>query len=321
MHSAQYQRLRKEGIPDLHNMDLIRACKNNKELLGEFLVENRDFIFSIIMHFKGNIEELLTKFRITEDELYQHACIGVMTALREFDFDRGIKFTTYVARPIIWEVNQLLYSDSQAVKLSRSAVALIKRMFAIEDTFGYRPNEEEMAKLLKISLERYREVATFSDELEYFDAIENFDIADKPERDIEEDVTSRVYVQQLLKDSMFNDFEKKVMNLIMEEENNTQIAEKLNVYPMTINRTLARIRGKIESREANVKHEDKPEVASKYEQEISIIAQETRERSDFLCIEDIVELLDVCGYDTGRYSTRILYYIRQKAIQKISLVS
>lgn len=303
----------------MHNMELLKACKHNRELLGEFLQENKDFIFSMIMHFKGNIEELCAKFRVTEDELRQHAYIGVISALRDFDFERGTKFTTFAVRPILWEINQLLYNDSQAVRLSRGAVDLIKRMIEIEDTLGYRPNEEEMAELLHISVERYREIARFSDEIEHYDAIDNFDIIDTPERDIEEEVTNKVYVQQLLEDPMFTDFEKSVMRLVMEEANNTQIAERLGVYPMTVNRTLSRIRAKIENRDMNAKEEEKQRVTSKYEEEIRIIEQETKERNELMGIEDIAELLEVCGFDTSQYTTRILYYIRQKASQKLAV--
>lgn len=316
--TSVYQQLRREDLKDMHNTDLIKACKTNKEILGEFLKENRNFIFSIIMHFKGSVEELRAKFRITDDELYQHACIGVLTALQEFDFDRGIKFTTFVVRPILWEINQLLYSDSQAVKLSRGAVDLIKRMVEIEDTLGYRPNEGEMSELLRVSVERYREIAMFSDELEHYDGMDNFDIVDENERNLEEDITNHIYVQQLLADPIFTEFEKKVMVLVMKESNNMQIAEKLNVYPMTINRTLTRIRNKIGVKESDIK-EGKPKALSKYDREITIIAQETKERNDLMCIEDVTELLHVCGYDTTSYTTRVLYYIRQKAIQKVGM--
>lgn len=284
------------------------------------LTANRDFIFSILIHFKGNIEDLCNKFNITEEELFQHACIGIITALQNFDFDKGIKFSTYVYRPILWEVNQLLYSDSKQVKLSRGAIELIKRMFELEDTLGYRPNEEEMANLLHITVDRYREIAVFSDEVEHYDAIENFDIADKPERNLEEDVTTRLYVRSLLEDKMFSDFEEKVMRLIVAnpDNNHTQIAEKLGVYPMTINRTLARIRTKIDTRDGEIKTEEKG-LPSKYSDEIDIIAQEKRERCKLLGIEDITDLLDVCGYDTASYTRRILYYIRQKAMQKVGM--
>ncbi|MHA7967022.1 sigma-70 family RNA polymerase sigma factor [Paenibacillus sp. CAU 1782] len=317
MLSANYLKLRQNGTRDMHNIELLKACKMDNQLMGDFLKANRDFIFSIIMHFKGGIEELTAKFRVSEEELYQHACIGILTAIKDFNFDRGIKFTTYVVRPILWEINHLLYSDSQSVRLSRGAVELIKRMAEIEDTLGYRPAEREMAGLLNVSVERYREIAMFSDELEHYDALESFEIADKERRNIEEEVTNRIYVQQLLNDPIFTDFEKMVMRLVLEDDNytNSQIAERLNVYPMTINRTFHKIRAKIENQQASLRGE-RDATASKYEQEISIIAQETRERNKLLCIDDITELLEICGYDPKNYTTRILYYIRQKATQK-----
>lgn len=315
MLSPKYLTLRRNDLKDMHNMKLLRACKEDKGLMGEFLRANRDFIFSIIKHFKGSVEELVMKFKVSEDELYQHACIGILTAIKDFDFERGIKFTTFVSRPIIWEINQLLYSDSQSVRLSRGAVELIKKMAEIEDVLGYRPSEDKMSEMLKVSVERYREIAIFSDELEHYDGIDNFEIQDKVERKVEDVVTNRLYVKQLLEDPMFTDFEKNVMLLILDEtsNNNTQIAERLNVYPMTINRTLARIRSKIESSESNTQ-EQKFKIASKYEREISIIAQETKERKD-LRLEDITELLKFQGNETKAYSKRVLYYIRQKAIQ------
>lgn len=316
MLSAEYKQFRKEDVKDLHNIELIKACKENKALLGEFLRENRDFVFSIIMHFKGNIEELCTKFRITEEELLQHAYIGILIALNDFDFQKGYKFTTFVVRPILWEINQLLYSDSQPVRLSRGAVDLIKQMVEIEGTLGYRPNEEEMARLLNITIERVREISRFTSDLKYYDGMENFDIVDKPEHNFEESIHNKVYVQQLLEDAIFTEFEKNIMYLIMKGLNNTQIASHLDVYPMTINRTLVQIKNKIKNQELNSSTDGRNKIVSKYEQEIHIIAEDMKERNEVMSIEEIVELLDVCGYDINQYTTRILYYIRQKALHK-----
>lgn len=313
--SRKYQMLRKNEVQDLHNADLIEACKQDKELLGEFLEANRQFIFSVLRQYKGSIEELKARFRISEEDLYQHACIGIITAIKEFDCRRGIKFTTFIVRPILWEVNQLLYSDSQHVRLSRGAVDLIKKMGEIEDALGYRPSEEEMSELLNISVDRYREIARFSDELKHYDAIADFDIADLNGRSLEENVINRVYVDSLLRDGMFTDFEKQVMLLILEDaENNSQIAAKLNVYPMTISRTLAKIRSKIDAKEQTKVHAHATS-ESKYDREIFIVAQESKEKNVPLTVEEIKELLEICGFETALYTKRVFYYIRQKANQ------
>lgn len=317
MTSHCYQKLRKSGLKDMHNMELIKKCKQDNELLGEFLKENRDFIFSIIKHFKGSIEEIRMKFRVTDDELYQHACIGFLTALQDFDCNRGIKFTTFVVRPILWEINHLLYSDSQSVRLSRGAVELLKKMGEIEHTLGHRPNEETMAKLLEISVERYREIATFSDDLEHYDGIANFDIAETSELNLEQKVTDRVYVQQLLNDPIFTEFEKTVMILIMKEASYSQIADQLGVYPMTINRTLTRIRTKIQQQESNAPA-SQSKATSKYDREIHAISHKIKENTSIPSVEKVIALLNEQGFDCSLYSIRVLYYIRQKAIQESS---
>ncbi|WP_235332164.1 sigma-70 family RNA polymerase sigma factor [Paenibacillus terrae] len=310
--SDTYIQLRKPAVKDMHNIKLICACKEDKDLLGEFLQENRKFMFSIIMRYKGSIEELKMKFKVTEDDLYQHACIGLLTALKDFDIHRGIKFTTYVVRPILWEVNQLLYSNSQEVRLSRGAIDMIRRMVEIEDTLGYRPSEQKMAKLLQVPIERYREVAQFSDAMEHFDSIDNFEATDNSQNNMDEHVINKVYVQQLLCSSLFTEHEKTVMHLIMKGANNSQISEILHVYPMTITRTLARIRKKIDKHKQDTEN-IQIEAQSKYREEINLIVEMSKEHKQVLNVTDITDVLKISGYDISKYSKRVLYYIRKKA--------
>lgn len=293
-------------------MKLICACKENKDLLGEFLQENRKFMFSIIMRYKGSVEELKMKFKVTEDDLYQHACIGLLTALKDFDIHRGIKFTTYVVRPILWEVNQLLYSNSQEVRLSRGAIDMIRRMAEIEDTLGYRPCEQKMAKFLQVPIERYREVAQFSDTMEHFDSIDSFEATDNSQSNLDEHVINRIYVQQLLSNPLFTEHEKTVMRLIMKGANNSQISQILHVYPMTISRILARIRNKI-NKQVQEAENNQPEAQSKYRNEINLIVEMSKEHKQVLDVADIQDALQISGYDISKYSKRVLYYIRKKA--------
>jgi RNA polymerase sigma factor (sigma-70 family) len=311
MPSPKYEQLRKDGVPDLHNNELLKACREDSELLAELLQENKDFIFSIITYYKGNIETIKDKFNVTEEELLQHAYIGVITALKEFDFDRGVRFTTYMYRPILWEINQLLYSDSKLVRLSRSAIDLIKRMEKIENKLGYFPRPEELAEMLDVPVERIEEVLRFATDLTYIDSLENFEPEDFSVN-YEKNITDKVYVENLLKESGLDEFELKVADLIMEGDNNSQIAEKLGVYPMTVNRAIERIRSKVEN-----DFDDKR--VSKYEEEIKLITEEMEELGCIMSIEDIKDLLDVCGFDISVYTPRILYYIRQKALKRVDI--
>jgi RNA polymerase sigma factor (sigma-70 family) len=305
----RYLLLRQPGVKDMHNTELLMACKADNLFMEEFLKLNKDFIFSIIIKYKGNVEELKHKFRVSEEEVLQHAFIGVISALRDFDFERGVKFTTYVVRPILWEINQLLYNDSRLVRLSRGAIEIIKRMKEVEDTLGYAPTEEELAQILDVPVERIREIIRFTKELEHIDGMDNFELQDLA-MDSEDAVVNRIYVEQLLKQSTLNEFEMQIVELIMEGLNNSQVAERLKVYPMTINRAITRIRNKIQNSELDDKR------TSKYEKEIDVIAEEINELKSIIQIDDMQDLLECCGYDTSEYTPRILYYIRQKAISR-----
>lgn len=309
MPSEKYLHLRKEGLPDLHNNPLLKVCLEDSHLLAELLQENKDFIFSIIAHYKGNIESLKDRFNVAEEELLQHAYIGVITALRDFDFDRGIRFTTYAYRPILWEINQFLYSDSKLVRLSRSAVDLVKRMEKVENELGHFPPPEELARLLGVQVSRIEEVLRFATELTYIDSLESFEPEDL-NLSYENGIMDKVYVQGLLEESGLDDFELSVADLIMEGLNNSQIAERLGVYPMSINRAIERIRSKV----AN-DFDDKR--TSKYEDEIKLVVEEMGELSCIIHIDVIKDLLDVCGYDISIYTPRILYYIRQKSMKRV----
>ncbi|MDQ0165163.1 sigma-70 family RNA polymerase sigma factor [Bacillus horti] len=300
-----YRNLAKQGVPDLHNNELLRACKEDNDLLSEFLKKNKEFIFLILSQYKGNIELLKDRFNVSEEELLQHAYIGMITALREFDFDKGIKFSTYAFRPIIWEVNQLLYSDSKLVRLSRSAVDLIKQMEEIENSLGYFPSQQEMSGLLQVPLERIEEVLRFASDLKYFESSNDFDLINSS-YSFEKDVINKVYVQSLMDKANLTAFEQKITELIMNGLNNSQIATTLGVYPMTISRALEKIKNKMVMTDKR---------NSKYDPEVKLIFEEMEETGTTLKIDEIKELLDVCGYDINKYSARILYYIRQRAIQ------
>lgn len=309
--NEKYKRLRKPGVKDMHNLELLEACKEDPEILEEFLRLNKDFIFSIIIKYKGSIESLKEKFKVDEEELLQHAYIGVITALREFDPSKGYKFTTYVVRPILWEINQLLYNDCHLVRLSRGAVELLKNIKEIEDKLGYSPQEDELSNILNVPVERVRETILFSKEIEHIDAFENFDIPDYQVKDIEEQIINKVYIEETLKKVNLTPFERKVIEFIKEGLNNSQIANRLGVYPMTINRTINRIREKIQNCYKGRK-------TSKYEDEIKIISSEMIKQKRVLSLQEIYKLLLNHGYDIRKYPNRIAYYIRQKAIKRIN---
>lgn len=310
--SSRYMELVQENVPDFHNNRLLKACLEDDTLLSELLVRNKEFALTIIKTYIGSIEYIKDKFDIEEEDLLQLAYIGITNSLRTFDFERNIKFTTYCYRPIIWEINPYVYKDTWAVPLSRSSVRLMKEMDNLADELGYLPTPEEFARLLQVPVERILEIAMFAGGMLSLDKESGTNEGSnegllKDPYEFSDKSDTRIYIDQLVEDAEFDEFEKQIVELMLKDYNNSRIAEELGVYPMTINRAQEKMRTKA-SKENLIKK------STKYSEEVEIVAEDILERGYVLTVEEIQELLDVCGFDMKNYSLRILYYIRQRAI-------
>jgi RNA polymerase sigma factor (sigma-70 family) len=300
--NEKFKELSIEGVPTMHNKEILKTCLTDSGVMDEFLRQSKDFIFNIVGYYKGNIETLKEKFNVEEEEILQHGRIAIFNSLKTFDPSRGIKFTTYAVRPIIWEINQLLYSQSQLIKLSRKALETLKKIKAIEEKEGVM-RVEEIAKTLGIPNDRIADIMSAVTSIKSIDDYNYNELSDKYL--IEDDLIDKLYLKEALKEINLIDIEKRVIEEIKKGFNNAQIAEKLGVYPMTIHRTINKIRQKILRNE---------KVNSKYKKEIDLITEEIEERGGVISIEDVKDVLELC--EMGEYSQRILYYIRTKALMK-----
>lgn len=84
------------------NTLIIKAAKD-KEAMEKLLEENSGLIWSIIKRFIGRGYEL--------DDLYQIGCIGFMKAIKRFDFEFGVKLSTYTVPYILGEIKKFIRDD------------------------------------------------------------------------------------------------------------------------------------------------------------------------------------------------------------------
>ncbi|MGN0579431.1 MAG: sigma-70 family RNA polymerase sigma factor [Ruminococcus sp.] len=101
----------------------------------------------------GLVHLCANKFRgrgIEYDDLYSAGCIGLLKAVRAFDSDRGVKFSTYAVPVILGEIKRL-FRDGGTVKVSRSLKELSMRIQRICERFrqeqGREPAISEIAAL------------------------------------------------------------------------------------------------------------------------------------------------------------------------------
>lgn len=101
----------------------------------------------------GLVHLCANKFRgrgIEYEDLYSAGCIGLLKAVKAFDTERGVKFSTYAVPVILGEIKRL-FRDGGTVKVSRSLKELSLRIQRLCESFrqlqGREPTISELAQL------------------------------------------------------------------------------------------------------------------------------------------------------------------------------
>ncbi|MBP3309525.1 MAG: sigma-70 family RNA polymerase sigma factor [Ruminococcus sp.] len=101
----------------------------------------------------GLVHLCANKFRgrgIEYDELYSAGCIGLLKAVKAFDTERGVKFSTYAVPVILGEIKRL-FRDGGTLKVSRSLKELSLRLQKLCEEFrqleGREPTISELSRL------------------------------------------------------------------------------------------------------------------------------------------------------------------------------
>ena len=90
---------------------------------------------------------------IEYDDIFQSGCIGLTKAKNNFDFSKGVKFSTYAVPVILGEIKSL-FRDNDNVKISRKIKDLALKIKIESENFykfyGRDPNISELSDILKI---------------------------------------------------------------------------------------------------------------------------------------------------------------------------
>lgn len=110
----------------------------------------------------GLVHLCANRFRgrgIEYDDLYSAGCIGLMKAVRAFDTERGVKFSTYAVPVILGEIKRL-FRDGGAIRVSRSLKELSMRLQRLCEEFRQREmREPTVAELSALSGESEADVS------------------------------------------------------------------------------------------------------------------------------------------------------------------
>ncbi|KRQ87476.1 RNA polymerase sigma-F factor [Caloramator mitchellensis] len=180
------------------------------------------------------------------DDLFQIGCIGLIKAIKHFNPEFNVKFSTYAVPMILGEVKRFLRDDG-IIKVSRNMketarkVKLAKERLAIE--FGREATIEEISKELSITSE---DVVMCLDSLnapEYlYDTIHHDDgspvlLIDKVSEDKEIDVDD---IDKIALKEVINRLEPRQRQIILlryfKDMTQNQVAEMLGISQVQVSR-------------------------------------------------------------------------------------
>ena len=121
------------------------AQEGNQKAKTTLINENSPLIKSVIKRFKDK--------GVDYDDLFQIGCIGFFKAIKNFNADFGVKFSTYVVPMVIGEVKRYMRDDG-AIKVSRALKSLNLQINKYVELFieksQRKPSIEELAKHFKV---------------------------------------------------------------------------------------------------------------------------------------------------------------------------
>lgn len=120
----------------------------------EYIAQNLPLVHSLAGRFRGKGVEY--------DELYSAGCMGLVKAYDNFDFERGLCFSTYAVPVILGEIRRL-FRDGGTIKVSRSLKELSLKAAKERDKLlseGKEPRISDIAESLGVSVEAAAEAIT-----------------------------------------------------------------------------------------------------------------------------------------------------------------
>ena len=129
------------------NQELLqKATQGDERATEELMTSNLGLVRSIALKFKDRGVEY--------EDLVQIGSIGMLKAIRSFDFDKGTAFSTYAVPLIIGEIRRFIRDDG-LIKVSRvykqQGAQLMREREKYLMEYGCEPHIDELAKICGIS--------------------------------------------------------------------------------------------------------------------------------------------------------------------------
>ncbi|MEI3162426.1 MAG: SigB/SigF/SigG family RNA polymerase sigma factor [Lachnospirales bacterium] len=221
----------------IHN--LIKEAQNgNKEAFEYIINENIGLIWSIVKKFQGR--------NIDNDDLFQLGSMGLVKAVKNFNFNFNVKFSTYAVPMILGEIKRFIRDDG-IIKVSRglkeTAFKAMKAREILIMNGNKEPTIDEIAEYINIDKETIILSMNASQEVDSIDRNlsndkgKEINVIDTivSEDDKSEKIVNNILLKQTLK--KLEDKEKMIITMrYIEELTQSQVAKKIGVSQVQVSR-------------------------------------------------------------------------------------
>lgn len=178
---------------------------------------------------------------IEYDDLFSAGCVGLLKAIDNFDWDRGIKLSTYAVPVILGEIKQL-FRESGTVKVSRSLKELSLKASKVSDEYLRKHGEEitvnKLAEMLETEPEKVVQALNASRlpvSLNNLDRDGDEYVTDIPVDSVEEKLSEIISLRQAVRE--LNEEDKKLIILrYYKHMTQTQTAKVMNITQVQVSR-------------------------------------------------------------------------------------
>lgn len=224
--------------------DLIQKSKDgDKDALDALIVENTPLVKSVVRRYYGK--------NVEYDDLMQLGSMGLLKAIKYFDENFNVRFSTYAVPMIAGEIKRFIRDDG-AVKVSRALKLLAFNIGKFKDDFSKTNNREptidEISKEFNVDKE---EVVFALDSTRYPLSLndtqgddEGAPLIDKIGENTSNDLDDKIILKGVIKD--LPEREKKIIILrYYRDKTQSEVAGIMGVSQVQISRIENKILSKI----------------------------------------------------------------------------
>ena len=238
------------------NIDIIKKAKDGDELSKDKIFEKN---VNLIWHIVNKLNISYEFSSNEKSDLFQIGAIGLVKALKNFDLNQGVKFSTFAFSYILGEIKMFLRDDGM-IKISREVKNNVVIINRLKDKYEKLNQEFKICDIEKetglskediiIAMNAANQILSIDDNYKSNTRIssekDNMSLCNtlSSEIDIEEDVIRKCFVKEILK-KLDKEERLVIINRYFKEKSQNSIGELLNISQVKVSRIESRALNKI----------------------------------------------------------------------------